>query len=162
MKNADVKQLFIDSTEKQCAVLGGDYLMNYLSYGVLSKGFCVVSDKRVYFKGKCYYKNQNKYNSATEQRIVDLKDITGTGFFIVNPIWELIAAIVFLITMFCGFLAGYEGYGLGIFSSLMSITLFLIYSFSKQKMFEISFAGGCIAFKASNYSEEKLTNFKRI
>lgn len=81
MKNADVKQLFIDSTEKQCAVLGGDYLMNYLSYGVLSKGFCVVSDKRVYFKGKCYYKNQNKYNSATEQRIVDLKDITGTGIF---------------------------------------------------------------------------------
>lgn len=43
----------------------------------------------------------------------------------------------------------------------MSITLFLIYSFSKQKMFEISFAGGCIAFKASNYSEEEIDKFQK-
>lgn len=76
----NLKSLFIDSSEKQIATLGSGYLQNFISTGAVANGFCVVSDKRVYFRGKCYYKSGTYYRQTKEERTVDLKDITGTGF----------------------------------------------------------------------------------
>ena len=57
MGTTDLRSMFVDANEQQIAVLGGNYLSNFLATGTIEKGFCVLSDKRVYFRGKCYYKS---------------------------------------------------------------------------------------------------------
>ena len=44
---------------------------------------------------------------------------------------------------------------------LPTIVLWGLYLFLKVKVFEISFAGGKIAFKASSYNENEVNNFQR-
>lgn len=44
---------------------------------------------------------------------------------------------------------------------LPTIVLWGLYWFLKVKVFEISFAGGKIAFKASSYNENEVNNFQR-
>jgi hypothetical protein len=60
-------------------------------------GFAVISNKRVYFKGKCYYKEDGKLKKSFEERTADLKDVTGTGYTRVHPTHLLITAIVSLV-----------------------------------------------------------------
>lgn len=102
----NLKNLFIDSNEQQVAVLGGGYLDNFLATGSATRGFCVVSDRRVYFRGKCYHKTGKFYKSTSEERTVDLKDITGTGFVESRPfsllLFNIIAtAALFLLIVSC-------------------------------------------------------------
>lgn len=168
----EISSLFVDENEKVVAALGGSYIQNYLSTGGLSRGFCVVSDKRVYFKGKCYSKNGNSYRAKKEEKIVDLKDITSTGFSAEMTLKWLILGCVFL---FIGFMSiiialararSYYGsvdffiYLFGI-STIVSVVSWILYFIKRKKMFEIAFAGGTIAFKRSGYSQQETRNFQK-
>ena len=50
--NNAVLNMFVDSAEREISTLGGGYQRNFLSTGTLEKGFCTVTNKRVYFRGK--------------------------------------------------------------------------------------------------------------
>ncbi len=52
-----VSELFVDEQEEQKAVIGGGYLNNMLHSGVLGKGFGALTDRRLYYRGKCFYKS---------------------------------------------------------------------------------------------------------
>ncbi len=173
----NLQNMFVDSNEKQIATLGGSYLKNFLTTGSLDKGFCAVSDKRVYFRGKCYHKVGGHYKSTKEERTVDLKDITGTGFsntrhfglLILSVIYS-IWAIVFSITTISDINRCYErGWEhdvpinqlLLVLDLIPLLVLWILYFILKFKVFEISYAGGKIAFKASNYSEEEVQTFQK-
>lgn len=163
-----MQSIYVDSNEKQQAVLGGGYLQNFISSGSIGKGFCEVTDKRVYFKGKCLKKAGNSYKSTKEERIVDLKDITGTGFtktrsfvafvlMIISIVWA-----IFLIMM--GAIAGVSENAIieflaCVFSPfVVTVVIYFVYNI---RIFEISFSGGKIAFKASNYSEAEIQQFQK-
>ncbi len=163
---SDLNKLFVDSNEKEVATLGGDYLRNFLATGSLANGFCGVSDKRVYFKGKCYTKSGSHYKSTKEERIVDLKDITGTGFsktksftlFILMII--SIAWAVFSLVM-CASAESLDQAIAWIMTFAPAIIFVVWYMLYNIRIFEISFAGGKIAFKASNYSEQEIQEFQK-
>lgn len=162
----NLKDLFIDSNEQQIAVLGGGYLDNFLATGLATRGFCVVSDRRVYFRGKCYHKTGKHYKSTSEERTVDLKDVTGTGFVESRYLSLLILGIaVALFTLFYFFLycswGGEEGFDVLVISALAAVAIFALYFFMKRKLFEISFAGGMIAFMSSSYNLEEMQNFQK-
>lgn len=165
----DLNKMFVDSNEKEVATLGGDYLRNFLATGSLSKGFCGVSNKRVYFRGKCYHKVKGHYKSTKEERTVDLKDVTGTGF--VESRFFLLMVLASISLLWCAFalismftekyLDGSEIAMIVIFGIMPSVLLWLIYFVCRVRLFEISFAGGKIAFKASNYNEEEMQEFQK-
>ena len=158
----DFKQFFIDSNEKQIAVLGESYLQNFLNSGDLSKGFCAVSDKRAYFKGKCYYRSGNSFKSTSEEKVVDLKDITGTGFALINPISYLVISIVSLVLgMFFMTVNGTARF-LGILLMLCAIGIGIFYFISKIKVFEITYSGGSMAFKTGNYTTAEIQKFQKL
>ena len=90
----NMSNLFVDANEKEISTLGSNYLRNFLSTGSLENGFCTVTDKRVYFRGKCYTKSGNNYKSTKEEKTVDLKDVTGTGFTFIKHFWLMILAIL--------------------------------------------------------------------
>lgn len=173
----NLQSMFADSNEKQIATLGAGYLKNFLATGSLDKGFCAVSDKRVYFKGKCYYKSGKHYKSTKEERTVDLKDITGTGFsntkrfglFVASVIYSILAVLFDIYAIFelnRNLEYGYDSAVPDIILCIVlvlvpSLVLWILYFVLKFKVFEIAYAGGKIAFKASNYSEDEMQSFQK-
>ena len=170
----NMSNLFVDANEKEISTLGSNYLRNFLSTGSLENGFCIVTDKRVYFRGKCYTKSGNNYKSTKEEKTVDLKDVTGTGFTFIKRFWLMILAIlctIWAVVLTFSLVAslpelneseGWSSILLVIFVAILpTIVLWGLYWFLKVKVFEISFAGGKIAFKASSYNENEVNNFQR-
>lgn len=172
----NMSNLFVDANEKEISTLGSNYLRNFLSTGSLENGFCTVTDKRVYFRGKCYTKSGSNYKSTKEEKTVDLKDVTGTGFTFIKHFWLMILAILCSIwcvfytvqccIVFSEYTSSYGEVALWIFELFLpgilpTIVLWGLYLFLKVKVFEISFAGGKIAFKASSYNENEVNNFQR-
>ena len=162
--NNAVLNMFVDSSEKELSTLGGGYLNNFLTTGTLDKGFCTLTDKRVYFKGNCYYKSGNDYKASREERIVGIKDVTGTGFVEVRHWWLKLLALLFTILtiIFVCITAEEESAApIMILFGLITIAIILVYIFYKQRYFEIAYAGGTIAFKASNYSFSEMQEFQK-
>lgn len=170
----NMSNLFVDANEKEISTLGSNYLRNFLSTGSLENGFCTVTDKRVYFRGKCYTKSGNNYKSTKEEKTVDLKDVTGTGFTFIKHFWLMILAVlctIWAVVLTFSLVAslpelneseGWSSILLVIFVAILpTIVLWGLYWFLKVKVFEISFAGGKIAFKASSYNENEVNNFQR-
>ena len=170
----NMSNLFVDANEKEISTLGSNYLRNFFSTGSLENGFCTVTDKRVYFRGKCYTKSGNNYKSTKEEKTVDLKDVTGTGFTFIKRFWLMILAIlctIWAVVLTFSLVAslpelneseGWSSILLVIFVAILpTIVLWGLYWFLKVKVFEISFAGGKIAFKASSYNENEVNNFQR-
>lgn len=93
----DLNNILFDRNEKIVSVLGNNAIQKFLSTGVLGNGFAVLSDKRLYFRGKCLYKKGKSFETRQEERAIDLKDVTGTGFEHVNPIGLLIGGIISLV-----------------------------------------------------------------
>lgn len=159
------KKIFIDSNEKNISVLGSSFLRNFLTTQELSKAFCLLSDKRVYFKGKCYKREGGKFIKTIEESTVDLKNITASGFSETKKIGFLVSGVLFFVTslIFLILLLGVDDdflFGL-IISGILSLIMFIAYAFSKIRLFFIAFAGGGISFKASDYSVNELQEFNR-
>ncbi len=169
--NDAVNNMFVDSAEKEIATLGSGYLKNFLLSGSLEKGFCTVTDKRVYFKGKCYYKIGGAYKSSNEERIVSIRDITGTGFVEIKHFWLwILFAYAFLATIFLFgvdffLMRDYEGVNfvryVAIFCLIISMLIVAAYNYFKPRYFEIAYAGGIIAFKASSYGMPETQAFQK-
>ena len=104
--NLDYSRLFTSSKERYVASLGNGYLANFLTSGSIGNGFAVVSDKRVYFRGNMININGKRLMHRQTSKVVDLKDVTGTG---VQTFRNIMPTII----------AG----GVGLFLSIMFIIL---------------------------------------
>ena len=98
----DLLQIIIDPQEETSAVMGSSYLDSMLHGGGLSKGFGILTDKRFYFKGKCFTKSLGRRVIINEEYTVDLENITATGFVYVQRYWLLVAGILFIILPLIG------------------------------------------------------------
>lgn len=84
-KDKRFKQYFMNPNEKLVTTLGNNYIQNYIANGSINRGFAIVSDRRAYFQGKAYEivydrRGNMKVNQTDRSRVVDLQDITGTGY----------------------------------------------------------------------------------
>ena len=103
LKDKEIEKLsgsFVSRDEKYIASLGNGYIMNYLTKGSMSKGFSFITDKRVYFKGSCLSGTGKKLVKTDEERTVDVKNITGSGF-IYQRYWGIILSLLVGILAIC-------------------------------------------------------------
>lgn len=158
----DVHEIFINADEQQKAVIGGGYLSNLLKTGVLGMGFGILTNRRLYYRGKCFYKMGKHYLKTDEDRTVDLQDITSTGFTFTKRLWLLLIAVVVLISSII--LLGFWG-SEGIFFTLMiflfGIALLMAYNYFSIATYNITFAGGSLSLRASDYGIEKVREFDK-
>ncbi|WP_080837052.1 SHOCT domain-containing protein [Cohnella massiliensis] len=160
--------IFVEPTERYISSLGNGYLINFLVDGVITSGFSMISNKRVYFKGKCFYKEKGKLKRSFEERIVDLKDVTGTGYTRVNPMYLLISAGVTLLAAISMIIvnANLDQDNIRLFfitlSCLVATSVALtMYILKRTNLFEISFAGGKIAFDIKLYDKSEIDDFQK-
>ncbi len=157
-------KVFVSPEEKTVAVLGGGYLNNFLKTGSLNKGFCVVSQKNVYFKGRCYSMGNKSISKFLEESMVDLKDVTGTGFMQRNPILLLIIGIIaLLVAAIFLFKSFSDSDNLSSMTTIgfIGFVFLILYNFLKVKVFEISYAGGNIVFDANDFSYAEIVEFQK-
>lgn len=159
---------FVSKDENVVAELGSSYIQNYLSSGSLSAGFVAVSQRRAYFNGTSYYKDyQGKWKSQLQEKVVDLKDITGTGCSIYKHAGMLVVAIVLFVMGFFTFIGiGLESFSMafGIVTTVFTvpgIVLIALYCCTKMTLFTIEFAGGSISFNISWYGKSAVDIFQK-
>ena len=76
----NLSNVFIEPDEHFLCNLGNGYLVNLLFHRT-KKCYALLTDKRVYLKGAFYHgRNQRLLFKTTEEQILDLEDITRTGF----------------------------------------------------------------------------------
>lgn len=167
------KRFFMNPKEEFVCALGNGYIQNFLANGSVGKGFAVVSDKRVYFKGKTYDVVGKKLRATNESRTVDLKDVTGTGVRAVKyPLLLILGIIVpillflFILTLIVSLVMGEPNYGAIIPTSLIIAAVFgcpllICYFATRKTILTISYAGGCIAFEIKWYSQQESADFQR-
>lgn len=99
LKDREMEKLsesFVSRDEKYIASLGNGYIMNYLANKSVKKGFAFITDKRVYFKGSCLSGTGKRLVKTNEERTVDVKNITGSGFTYHRQ-WGILIALFFSI-----------------------------------------------------------------
>lgn len=89
----NLNDILFSKDEKIVSVLGNSLAQKFMATGKIGDGFAVLSDKRLYFKGKCFYKGNKGFYKKLEEKAVDLKDVTGTGFEHYKPIGLLVGGI---------------------------------------------------------------------
>ena len=169
-----LKSIFVSRKENFVCALGNWYLINYLEGGFLGRGFAVVSDKRVYFKGISYEIGTRTFKRRSQSSTVDLKDVTGTDVKMMRNIFLLIAGIACFILSLATLLIfivphadelnSTSGPALstvcGIFLWGGIITL-IIYSCSRKTFLSIYYAGGHISFPLNWYPAEEGEEFQK-
>ena len=153
MFNSDekLKALLIDPSESVKTVLGNNLAQTFLTTGELGNGFAVLTDKRVYFKGKCLVRTGKGFSFNIAERTVDLEDVTGTGFVHTKATWALVMTIISLLAVWVTY-----------FLALVPAVLFaVLYRTLSRTVFEISYAGGGIAFDLRWISSQEATDFQR-
>lgn len=167
--DARFTRLFMSPNEKLVATLGNNYIQNYLHNGSVRNGFAVVSDKRAYFYGTSYTISYNgrgnpNANKMSRSQVVDLKDVTGSGFIrMVNIGYAVLAWALVIISIFLIMLLYDIEEGLAVIGGLaaLSALLFLIYQYydNKLSLISIQYAGGEIAFDIRWFSGQEINNF---
>ena len=159
---------FVDEGERALSILGSGYLKNLLLNGNISKTICVVSNKRLYFKGDSYFSLGSGFKRARQEYIVDLKDVTATGTSYISNTKLLTTIPIFLLLTFALVLEVFpfelNSLLLSIRAILIPIVVFSIVYFllTKKNLFMISFAGGQIAFNTAWYSKMEMEGFQKI
>lgn len=105
LKDKEIKKLsesFISRDEKYIASLGNGYIMNYFANKSIKRGFAYITNKRVYFKGSCLSGTGKYLVKTDEERTVDVKNITGSGFIYQRYWGTLIALMISLIASLFG------------------------------------------------------------
>lgn len=164
-ENAKLKKLFASPNEKVVAILGNSYVQNFIHDRSIRKGFAVVSDKRVYFKGKCYEITNTKNGKRTvaenrKSRVVDLEDVSGTGLDNYSNISPLIVACIILIIAIV-MLFSEEVAGIGLFMFLLALLCFFVYLDERKSIVVIQYAGGEIGFDKRWFTEQEVDQFQK-
>lgn len=157
-KMADSTGTFVEPDEVELHRLGNGYAVNAFLFGSMKKVHATLTDKRVYFKGRMYMGTDIKsLSKITKTQIIDLEDVTGTGFIYnsFSLISLVISCILSLISM------GVTIYGMAESGDIAQIGLIAFgvlliplivnivkYILSKRVYFFVEYAGGVLQFDA--------------
>lgn len=94
---ADYNSVFIEPDEQLIATLRNGYFVNILFHRLRTCS-ALLSDKRIYLKGAFYNDNTKAIMKTFEERIIDLEDVTGTGF-----IYERVSKLMIFWAILCIF-----------------------------------------------------------
>jgi len=157
-----VKKFFHNQREKLIAVLGQGYIAGLME-GTLSKSVLILSDQRLYSRGKIFNRLPNgKFAMTRGSAVVSARDITGTSYQVQSNVILMGLGIgLFLTGIFFTFMYGNISPQMLLYIFLPSLLLILFYYIQKHRLFIIEYAGGSIATNAKWYSIRELSEFQK-
>ena len=144
IRDGNCKKFFVSPDEQFIASLGNGYLNSFLTMKNIKRCVAVLTDKRVYLRGNMIDLNSGKIERLNIQKIINVDDITGTGFIYASEqIWKLVLAVLTAPVV------------------IPAIALIISYLKGRNTLFFIEYAGGCVKFDASIYGIAEAQDFHK-
>ncbi len=167
-------------TETILAVLGCAIGKQSMATGQSEGGYAILSDKRLYIRGRIYRKRGGTFFPRNEENILDIHDVTGTGYATQNFSWLKVVSIVCLAVfillmmiltnldekrassrsadetstaMVIGVIAIYA-------TAIAAIVSWIYYKKCHAVIFQISYTGGPIGVNTAYIPKEELDFFQ--
>lgn len=150
---------FIDDEETVIASIGSGYRRESMSKSSPKTIGAVLTSKRVYLQGKMYQHNGHEWRQNKGQGIVDLGEITSTGFCHIGKLSYIAAAVCcLLLAIGAGIQKGPVAFiAICIIFGLISIGLFFL---KRITLFKMTVGGGEIAFDTKWFEEQTMYEFQ--
>lgn len=156
----NVDNIFVDQDEHMTAVIGTNYLQNFMSGGTVEKSVGVLTQKRFYYKGQNFSGEGKAMSYTTEEGVVSIEDITFTMFSHTRHIGALVFAI--LLTVVGVFFLGISGMeAMCPILFVAALPFYIMYFVNRQTLFVISFPGGGFGFDVKYYPIADIRDFQR-
>ncbi|MCM1187704.1 MAG: zinc ribbon domain-containing protein [bacterium] len=150
-----VREMFASEEEQLQIEIRGGSIRNLFSGGGFAKEIGVVTDKRVYYRGKSYSCKASRKVDCT----IDLQDITYTGFTYVSSPFCIVLSVIFQAAgIFLTLIYAQPAF---VLVFLMGILFFLGYFRSKRTLYVISHGGGNIRMNVSFFGLESIREFDK-
>lgn len=166
MAESAYSTVFVEPDEQLLGTLGNGYLENILGKKV-KKAHALLTNKRVYFQGTFFSGSGKNLQQDIAEKIVDLEDITGTGFRYNKPIGFLRPIIMTVIMGVLGwfidlFLLGFGGATGAVLGILIPVLIYIIkYLLNRKVYFILEYAGGAIRFDATIVGLSNVKDFNK-
>lgn len=152
--------VFVESDEQLLATLGNGWITNMLFFGKAKKCNALLTDKRLYLQGVFFSGSGQSMTREKYEKILDLEDITGTGFLYSTGLGILLSMLTVLILAVLGAaVLSTEGAIIGFLIGTVIVTV--SYILSRETYFIIEYAGGSIRFKASIIGVADVKDFQK-
>jgi len=169
MSPSEYGKVFVEPDEQLLGTLGNGYIENILGKKV-KKTHALLTNKRVYFQGTFFSGSGKKLQQDIIEKVVDLEDITGTGFRYNKPLGILATIITVirggimgaLVGYICGDICGQEvGISVGTIIGFSVIIYIVYYLSSREVDFILEYAGGAIRFNATIVGLSHVKDFQK-
>ena len=166
---------FLGSDEHRILSIGAGYAPDYKAKGTSGLLGATLTNKRVYFSGPFYTRSSNgQHVLRKQQKIINIHDITGTGYDFCRPKQFFWLSIVFLLLAAVGSfivimhvpesMSGISNILLfvsGAVPFVFSVVLMCMYFAKRKTLFTIDYNGGNIAFDAKKTVQYEQDDFMR-
>ena len=155
---------FVSPDEKQISTIGTGYVANFVSGSGVYRAGATQTNKRVYFSGSIYFRDgRGKFAALNQRKIVNIRDITGTGYDFYKPLHLILWSILFLVASIVCFALVDEVsetfIPFGILGIILCISMFISYFMRKMTLLSIEYAGGIIAFNVKWMQQHEQDHF---
>jgi len=153
--------VFCTPDERQVSTLGTGYYANYVSGGGINRAGSTLTNKRVYFSGSVYTRNaKGRFVSFKQRKIVNTRDVTGTGYDFYRPLyliwWGILSAIASIFVSIY-----FENPYFLLLGLVLLITFIIAYFIKRKTLLSIEYAGGNIAFDVRWIQKHEQDDFIR-
>lgn len=148
------KSFFVDEDEQTVSKIGISYVQSYISSSVMGNTSAVLTNKRVYFSGKCFQKSSGHLVKDEREEICELEEIASTGIINIKRVALLwTGAILMLLGVILVMVSWniMEDIPLlmGGFMIIVAAIMLVIYFVTKGIWYEVSTAGSTIQLRVS-------------
>lgn len=160
---------FISPDETVQAVIGVSYIESLMSGAGFKNGAAILTNKRLYYFGRSFSTIGKGINTATEEGVISVDEITSTRFVHGSPLSYLIAAVAFLLPGIMLFgrsfgsaeeFAGIAG-TIGLIFVLFGVLSLITYFAGRSTVLEIAFPGRKYWFDSRWHSASSMREFQR-
>jgi hypothetical protein len=158
--------VFCSPGERQVCTIGTGYISNYVSGGGASHAGATLTNKRIYFSGSVFRQNANgNFVNVSRRQIVNVRDVTGTGYDFYRPLYLIVCAVIFGIFSALSFMGGVDGEEVLLLLSAVffvaAVICVISYFVKRLTLLAIEYAGGNIAFDVRWIQKHEQDDFIR-
>lgn len=130
-------------------------------FAAAMKSFAALTQKRLYISGKTYLLDGVMVKSMLESKIVNVEEITGTGFVRTKNLLLLFIAVVISLLALLALLADeYEGIPIPLLLAAAAVAI-AVFIASCKSLFRIEYPGGSMGFKIKWSNKKAAEDFQR-
>lgn len=148
--------------EKFICALGSGYLNAFLSGNTPERGFAVLTNKRIYVKGKAFKLTSTTFGIKNMSEAIDRSAVRGTDLKTMRSVAWIICGIIFtLVGILLLNLDNDFGKVFGPMVLCLGILECLTFIWAKKQFFSLMLFGREIGFETKWYSQDEINNFRR-